>query len=130
MKLGPTEVQQVLTIVHTPGFKALMDILDEKMVGLSKELSYPKENLQEDIRLLQLWRGYVSAKQYLTELPQELLKESREHEQKIEALLPQQQILFGGFDESFFNQPTLKTQDYPVRTFPQGPSSLFQNNLL
>ncbi len=109
-QLSETKLKEILTTFETPGYRFLLEVLQEKTdAALSKMLTAEPD----DIKNLSYWRGLEEVRRTLTELPQIIAGRSKDiietREQNIDPAW-----LLGEVTDYVSNPP------YPVRPSPQG----------
>lgn len=100
--LGYDEQHAVVATAQTVGYRAILDLLRYKIVGIEGEMSVYQETRDEDLRLLQKWRGYKEALMYMEQLPQiieqQLTRDAQTGSEGAKFMGMEQPSLFGAAD--------------------------------
>lgn len=82
MQLNFEDKNAIIQAAQSHGHTAIIRLFRAKVDGLTEALKVPQVNVDEDVRLLQEWRGYSAALYFLESLPRlihaELEKQQRE----------------------------------------------------
>lgn len=81
MQLNFDDKLSIIQAAQSSGHMSIIRLFRAKVDGLTAALLVPQANVDEDVRLLQEWRGYSSALYFLESLPQ-LIQAEIEKEQK------------------------------------------------
>jgi hypothetical protein len=115
MELNFDDKTSIIQAAQTHGHQAIIRLFKAKVDGLTQELLVPQANVDEDIRLLQQWRGYSSALYFLESLPR-LIQAEVEKQQRAGtfSVSPSQPTLFG-----VGNIPDVMSETYNPLTGPR-----------
>jgi len=96
MELNFEEKLAVVQTAQSHGHQAIIRLFRAKLEGLTQALLVPQANVDEDIRLLQLWRGHNMALYFLEGLPRLIQAETEKQQQAgTFSVSPTQPSLFG-----------------------------------
>ncbi len=96
MELNFEDKLAVVQAAQSHGHQAIINLFRAKLDGLTQALLVPQATIDEDVRLLQLWRGHNMALYFLEGLPRLIQAEVEKQQQTGNfSTSPTQPSLFG-----------------------------------
>lgn len=126
MQLNFEDKLAVVQAAQSPGHQAIIELYRAKVNGLTQALLVPQTTVDEDVRLLQEWRGFSSALYFLESLPKIIQAEIQKQQQEGSfSVDPNQASLFAIADTSV---PDIMNQTGPnlVKPLPAMHPSNFR----
>lgn len=118
MELNFDEKLAVVQVAQNVGYNTIIKLLRMKTEGIKAILSVPQPSVEEDLRALQLWRGYNDACFFLESLPRLV---AAELEAQSKGPDPTQGSLFGVADAN--EVPDLLKEAHRPEFGPKPPPS-------
>ena len=99
MELNFDDKTAIIQAAQSHGHHAIIRLFRAKVEGLTAALQVPQANVDEDVRLLQEWRGYSAALYFLESLPRLIQAEvEKQQREGTFSTHPSQPTLFGVAD--------------------------------
>ena len=81
MQLNFEDKNAIIQAAQSHGHRSIVQLFRTKVSALAEALLVPQANVDEDVRLLQEWRGYSAALYFLESLPRLIQAEIEKQQQ-------------------------------------------------